>query len=215
MNIFSLSWLQSSTWRLCYVSSLCFLLLTIQFSLLSPTSSSVPLTSYLCFFLLSLFLHLLFYYSFPSPSVTLLLHIFCVVVFIVNFLRRKVGPPVFNSIKLRLMKNTNNGEIYRFLSYVVISFLFLDHMSYIEYLKSCSLQCGLLWTVKTWENLWLTTWSLTLWQLRCVNKNKKEVNEWTNLPKLEPRIVTIRLLDTNVWLVTKLLRESCFNVSFT
>ena len=206
MNIFSLSWLQRSTWRLYYVSSLRFLLLTIQFSLLFPTSSSLPLTSYLCFFFLSLFHHLLFYSSFPSSSVTLLLHIFCVVVFIVNFLRRTAGPPVFNPIKLRLVKNINNSDICRFLSYVVISFLFLDHMSYIECLKSCSSQCGPLWTVMTWEDLWLMTWSLTLWQLRCVNKNKKEVNEWTNLPKLESHLVTIRLLDINLWLVTKLRR---------
>ena len=139
------------------------------------------------FLLLSLLLHLLFYSSFPSSSLTLLLHTFCVVVNIVNFLRRMVGPPVFNSIKLRLMKSINNSEICRFLSYVIISFLFLDRMSYIECLKSCSSQCGLLWTVTTGEDLWLTTWSLTLWQLRCVNKNKKEVNEWTNFPKLESR----------------------------
>lgn len=96
------------------------------------------------FLLLSLLLHLLFYSSFPNSSLTLLLHTFCVVVNIVNFLRRMVGPPVFNSIKLRLMKSINNSEICRFLSYVIISFLFLDHMSYIECLKSCSSQCGLL-----------------------------------------------------------------------
>jgi hypothetical protein len=184
MITFSLSWLQRSTWRLCYVSSLCFLILTIQFSYFSLLLPLFPrLRTF--FLLISLFLNLLFYSSFPSISVTLLFHVFCVVENIVNFPQRKAGPPVFNSIKLRLMKNTNNSERCRFLSYVVISFLFMDHMSYIECLKSCSSQCGLLWTVKTWEDLWLTTWSLKLWQQRCVNKNKKEVNEWTNLPKLE------------------------------
>jgi hypothetical protein len=145
MNMFSLSWLQRSTWRLCYV-------------------------------------YLLFYSSFPSSSVTLLLHILCVVEYILNFLWRTAGPPVFNSIKLRLMKNINKDERYPFLSYVVISFLFFDPMSYIECLKSCSSQCGLLWTVTAWEALWLMTWSLMLWQLRYVNKKNKEVNEWMNKP---------------------------------
>jgi hypothetical protein len=67
---------------------------------------------------------------------------FCVVEHTVNFLRRKVGPPIFNSIKIRLMKNINNNISCRFLSYVVISFLFLDRMSYMECRKSCSSQCG-------------------------------------------------------------------------
>ena len=95
INIFLPSGLQPSTRRLCYVASLCFLLLTIQFSFLFPSSFSLPLSSYLYFYLLSLFLRLIFYSSFPSS-----VHTFCVV----NFLRRKAGPPVFNSIKLRLMK---------------------------------------------------------------------------------------------------------------